>query len=89
MEDCQKISLSEIKKKLNKKSAIIDFFREMGNATNKFILFIGYFYPNFSSFNYNFCLEVLSGKKKVCKDVYLYNFLFLSIVIKAWPGRGL
>ena len=32
MEDIQQISLNEIKKKLNRKSAIIDFFREMGKV---------------------------------------------------------
>ena len=30
MEDSQKVSLADIKKKLNKKTAVIDFFREMG-----------------------------------------------------------
>jgi hypothetical protein len=29
MEEFQKISLAEIKKKLNRKAAIIDFFREL------------------------------------------------------------
>lgn len=33
MEDLTKVSLTEIKKKLNKKSAVIDFFRELGEAS--------------------------------------------------------
>ena len=64
MEAMAKISLNEIKKKLSNKKAIIDFFRESG-----IYIFInnniGYYYPEFSSFNYNFCLEVLAGRKKV------------------------
>ena len=35
MEAVEKISLAEIKKKLNRKSAIVDFFRELG----KYLLF--------------------------------------------------
>ena len=54
-----KISLNEIKKKLSNKKFIIDFFRESG-----IYIFInnniGYYYPEFSSFNYNFCPEVLA-----------------------------
>ena len=65
MENLSKISLSEIKQKLNRKSAVIDFFRELGKPKFLFYDNIGYFYPNFSSFNYDFCLQVLAGKKKV------------------------
>lgn len=38
MEGVSKISLAEIKKKLNKKSAIIDFFRELGIFTFNLII---------------------------------------------------
>ena len=64
MEGVSKISLAEIKKKLNKKSAIIDFFRELGIFTFNLFIILGYYYLNFSCFNYDFCLQVLAGKKK-------------------------
>lgn len=41
MEDIQQISLNEIKKKLNRKSAIIDFFREMGKAIYNLLILQG------------------------------------------------
>lgn len=64
MENKTKIPLTDIKKKLNTKKSIIDFFREQG-ILKLIILYIGLFYPNFSSFNYAFCLQVLRGDKKV------------------------
>lgn len=39
MEEIQQISLNEIKKKLNRKTAIIDFFREMGKITYNALIF--------------------------------------------------
>ena len=54
MENYVQINFGEIKKKLNSKRAIIEFFMESG-----------YYYPPFSSYNYEFCLKVLNGEKKV------------------------
>ena len=54
MEPAQNVGLGEIKTKLNNKRSIIEFFMETG-----------YYYPPFSSFNYEFCLQVLEGKKSV------------------------
>ena len=54
MEQNNKISLGVLKQKLNTKKAIIEFFLESG-----------YYYPPFSCYNYKFCLQVLSGQKKV------------------------
>ena len=62
MEDFSKISLNEIKKKLKRKKSIIDFFMEFSNY-NLIFLIVRYYYPNFSCYNYNFCLQVLSGKE--------------------------
>lgn len=62
MESNTQIGLGEIKQKLNNKRAIIEFFLESG-----------YYYPPFSSFNYQFCLQVLQGKKKV-KYLLLFKF---------------
>lgn len=39
MANSQKVSLAEIKKKLNKKNAVIDFFRELGKLINLYKLF--------------------------------------------------
>ena len=39
MVDSQKVSLAEVKKKLNKKNAVIDFFRELGKSINLYKLF--------------------------------------------------
>lgn len=64
MEEITKISIGEIKKKLNNKTAIIEFFREQG-ILFYILLLIGLYYPNFSSFNFDFCLQVLRGEKKV------------------------
>lgn len=60
MENAIRLNFGEIKKKLNNKRAIIEFFMESG-----------YYYPPFSSFNYQFCLQVLNGSKKVSL-LYLY-----------------
>ena len=54
LEEIFQIDLGEVKKKLNTKRFIIDFFRESG-----------YYYPPFLRYNYEFCLQVLSGRKKV------------------------
>lgn len=54
MEMERNIFLGDIKKKLNNRRAIKEFFMEAG-----------YYFPDFSSFNYQFCLQVLQGKKKV------------------------
>lgn len=59
------INLGDIKQKLNNKRAIIEFFMESG-----------YYYPPFSSFNYQFCLQVLNGSKKV----YIIIILFISTI---------
>ena len=53
----EQINFSEIKQKLNNRRAIIEFFLESG-----------YYFPSFSSFNYQFYLQVLQGKKKVQLD---------------------
>ena len=54
MEAMNQINFGEIKKKLNNRRAITEFFLELG-----------YYYPPYSSFNYQFTLQVLQGKKKV------------------------
>ena len=54
MENYIQVNLGDIKQKLNTRRAIIEFFMEGG-----------YYYPPFSSYNYEFCLQVLGGKKKV------------------------
>ena len=64
MENYVKMNFGEIKRKLNTKRAIIEFFME-----------VGYYYPPFSSYNYEFCLQVLSGKKKVSFFFILKNFV--------------
>ena len=64
MEELSKISIGEIKKKLNNKSVVIEFFREQG-ILFYILLFIGLYYPDFSSFNFAFYLQVLRGEKKV------------------------
>ncbi len=48
-----KISINEIKKKLNDKKAIIDFFREQGKKYNYIILIQAYI------------IQILTGHKKV------------------------
>lgn len=65
MQNTTRITINEIKKKLNNKKAIIDFFREQGMLIIFIYLKIGLYYPNFSSFNYYFCIQVLMGEKKV------------------------
>jgi len=52
MESIQAVNLGEIKQKLNNKRAIIEFFMESG-----------YYYPPFSSYNYQFSLQVWRQKK--------------------------
>ena len=63
MDNLSKISLSDIKAKLNNKIANVDFFREIDKYIYNSYTSIGYYYQKFSSFNYEFCLQVLSGKK--------------------------
>lgn len=63
----QPVNLGEIKQKLNNKRAIIEFFMEAG-----------YYYPPFSSYNYQFCLQVLQGKKKV--NLYLIISFYYQLL---------
>ena len=65
MQNTTRITISQIKKKLNNKKDIIDFFREQGIFIILIYLKIGLFYPNFSSFKYYFCIQVLIGEKKL------------------------
>jgi len=60
------MNLCDIKQKLNNKRAIIEFFMESG-----------YYYPPFSSFNYQFCIQVLNGSKKVLIIIF-YFILFVA-----------
>lgn len=52
MESDRNIFFGEIKKKLSNKRAIKEFFMEEG-----------YYFPDFSRFNYQFCPQELEGKK--------------------------
>ena len=75
MEQFCQMDLIDVKKKLNNRRSIIEFFME-----------IGYYYPPFSCYNYQYCLQVLSGQKKVN---HFFHIKFFLVALKTWPNRRL
>lgn len=64
------IFVHEIYAKLKSKEDIINYFREQGKPIKLYNIIKGLYYPNYSSFNNKFFLDVLAGRKKVSHKFY-------------------